>query len=258
MNTLLTFLTCLGYSCAVLGCYYRIEGRPTRNSILWLATLCVLLQGILLYWAIETGAGQNLDRYNLFCLVTWSVSGLMIITALYEPVESLGILIFPLNILSVFLMWYFPEETIYHTRNSLFQLTHILSSLLALSMVALAAVQAFGLWFQAKRLRAHAIEKKLNIFPPLETMERLLFFTLWFGFGFLSVSAITGVLYWKEVQNVEVLLKLVFVMIAWGVFATLLLGRYLLKWRGTHAINWTLAGLILLIIAFVGTHYLVL
>jgi ABC-type uncharacterized transport system permease subunit len=42
---------------------------------------------------------------------------------------------------------------------------------------------------------------------------------------------------------------------AWGVFATLLVGRYFYGWRGLNAVRATIFGFSLLFLAYVGTHF---
>jgi len=42
-------------------------------------------------------------------------------------------------------------------------------------------------------------------------------------------------------------------MIAWVVFATLLAGRYRFGWRGRTAINWTISGFVILMLAYFGS-----
>ncbi|MEK7844843.1 MAG: cytochrome c biogenesis protein CcsA, partial [Pseudomonadota bacterium] len=49
--------------------------------------------------------------------------------------------------------------------------------------------------------------------------------------------------------------KTLFGFISWGVFAALLIGRQLYGWRGRIAIRWTLAGFIILLLAYIGSKF---
>jgi ABC-type uncharacterized transport system permease subunit len=51
--------------------------------------------------------------------------------------------------------------------------------------------------------------------------------------------------------------KTVFAFISWLIFAALLLGRHLRGWRGRLALRWTLAGFATLLLAYVGSHFVV-
>ena len=49
--------------------------------------------------------------------------------------------------------------------------------------------------------------------------------------------------------------KTLFAVISWLIFAGLLCGRYLYGWRGRVALRWTLAGFISLLLAYVGSRF---
>jgi ABC-type uncharacterized transport system permease subunit len=42
---------------------------------------------------------------------------------------------------------------------------------------------------------------------------------------------------------------------AWAVFLVLLVGRVRYGWRGRTAVNWTLLGFLILLLAYFGTKY---
>ena len=46
-----------------------------------------------------------------------------------------------------------------------------------------------------------------------------------------------------------------FSVLSWGVFATLLVGRSRFGWRGRQAIRWLVAGSTLLLLAYVGSRF---
>jgi ABC-type uncharacterized transport system permease subunit len=47
----------------------------------------------------------------------------------------------------------------------------------------------------------------------------------------------------------------VFSVLSWLVFATLLIGRARFGWRGRRAVRWLVAGSILLLLAYVGSRF---
>ncbi len=49
--------------------------------------------------------------------------------------------------------------------------------------------------------------------------------------------------------------KIVFSVLAWLVFGALLFGRYRYGWRGRTALNWILAGGALLLLAYIGSKF---
>ena len=49
--------------------------------------------------------------------------------------------------------------------------------------------------------------------------------------------------------------KTVFAVLSWLTFGGLLAGRWLYGWRGRTALRWTLTGFVLLILAYVGSRF---
>jgi ABC-type uncharacterized transport system permease subunit len=47
----------------------------------------------------------------------------------------------------------------------------------------------------------------------------------------------------------------VFALLSWATFAALLVGRYAWGWRGRTALRWTITGFVLVLLANVGTAF---
>jgi ABC-type uncharacterized transport system permease subunit len=88
---------------------------------------------------------------------------------------------------------------------------------------------------------------------PLLQLERLTFRFVEAGFAALTATLVLGVL--NTVQWHWNNHKAVFSLLAWGVFAALLLGRRLRGWRGRRATRWVYAGALLLLLAYVGSRF---
>ena len=93
--------------------------------------------------------------------------------------------------------------------------------------------------------------------PPLLTLERLLFRLIGITFALLTLTLATGLalsdtLFGRALRfNHET----VFAVVAWAVFAILLAGRRFYGWRGRTALRWTLAGFMLVILANIGSTF---
>jgi ABC-type uncharacterized transport system permease subunit len=88
---------------------------------------------------------------------------------------------------------------------------------------------------------------------PLLQLERLTFRFVQAGFATLSVTLVLGVAsagQWRWSDH-----KAVFSVLAWATFAALLLGRHWRGWRGRHATRWLYAGTTLLLLAYVGSRF---
>ena len=51
--------------------------------------------------------------------------------------------------------------------------------------------------------------------------------------------------------------KMVFALLSWGVFGALLTGRAVFGWRGRTALRWTFIGFVMLLLAYIGSRFVV-
>jgi ABC-type uncharacterized transport system permease subunit len=96
---------------------------------------------------------------------------------------------------------------------------------------------------------------------PLLTLERLTFRFVAVGFGLLSATLVAGWLFggrsdaggggWRWDH------KTVFSLLSWITFAALLLGRARFGWRGRRAVRMVYAGALLLLLAYVGSRFVI-
>ncbi|HET6592901.1 MAG TPA: cytochrome c biogenesis protein CcsA, partial [Xanthomonadales bacterium] len=99
--------------------------------------------------------------------------------------------------------------------------------------------------------------RALSQLPPLLTMEKLLFRIIWAGFILLTATLVTGVVFTEELFGKAAKLnhKTLFGVVSWIIFAALLCGRHVYGWRGRVAVRWTLAGFLALVLAYVGSKF---
>ncbi|MFC6806234.1 cytochrome c biogenesis protein CcsA [Methylophaga thalassica] len=86
-------------------------------------------------------------------------------------------------------------------------------------------------------------------------MERALFQLLTSGFILLTLGLITGLMFVDDLFAQHLVHKTVLSIIAWCVFASLLWGRLRYGWRGQTAVKWTLAGSVFLLLAYMGSKF---
>jgi ABC-type uncharacterized transport system permease subunit len=77
------------------------------------------------------------------------------------------------------------------------------------------------------------------------------------AFGLLTLTLATGLLYAETLFGAALRLdhKVLFAALSWATFAALLAGRWLRGWRGRTALRWTLAGFTMLLLAYVGSRF---
>ena len=132
-------------------------------------------------------------------------------------------------------------------------ITHILLSVLAHSLLAIATLQALLLSYQYKKLKTRHPKGLIGILPPLQTMETLMFELVWAGFALLTLSILSGLIYLDNIFAQHLAHKTVFSILAWFIYATLLWGRHSIGWRGIIAIRWVLVGFAALMLAYFGS-----
>ena len=94
---------------------------------------------------------------------------------------------------------------------------------------------------------------------PLLTMERLTFRFVGAGFLLLTATLLVGFLFEKQLYGPNTQLKwdhkTAFSVLSWLVFATLLVGRARFGWRGKRAVRVLYIGSLLLLLAYVGSRF---
>lgn len=256
MNLLAFSITAIAAYLAAAIWQGRTDWRaaPARPApVLLLGLVAVLLHGLLLYQAIFQPAGLALGLANSLSLVGWQLALLVLLANLRQPLGVVVTGLLPVAALTVAGMYWQPaaRPLIAHTSWALD--THIVISLAAYSLLALAAVLALGLAVQDYRLRHHKPGPWLTLLPPLAVLEHLLFLFLAVGFALLTLALFAGLVFVHDLFAQHLEHKAVLSVLAWLVFALLLWGRFRHGWRGRKAIRWTLAGFILLALAYFGS-----
>ena len=134
---------------------------------------------------------------------------------------------------------------------------HLALAMIAYGMFTIAALHALLMTLMERRLHGGALAGPLAALPPLLTMERLLFQILLAGFVFLTLTLATGIAFSETLfgRAMKFDHKTVFAVASWLIFAALLAGRYLYGWRGRIALRWTLVGFVALLLAYVGSRF---
>ncbi len=250
-------LTVLLYLAAaiLLGVRFRNKDSSSKSKWKGLVPACaaVILHGWILSGQLFTSDGINLGIFNAISAVTWFISSLLILSAFVRATENLGIIIFPGTSLAVALELSFSTNShITHTAGSTLEI-HIVISIAAYALLSMAAIQALVLTVQDHYLRNKRPGGLIRTLPPLQTMEAFLFKLISVGFIFQSLSLVSGFIFLENMFAQHLVHKTILSLIGWGVFGTLLWGRWQFGWRGKTAIRWTLSGFAFLALAYIGS-----
>ena len=159
----------------------------------------------------------------------------------------------------------FPGNMVALAGKSDWFLAHIAISILAYSTLTIAAFHAVLMVLQESRLHTRPgpaaqsgwFGLALDRLPALLTMEKLLFRLIAFGFTLLTLTVLSGVVFSEQLFGTPFKWdhKTVFTMLSWLLFGLLLAGRRWQGWRGRTALSFTLAGFAILLLAYVGSRF---
>lgn len=224
-----------------------------RSRLLGCAALALLLHGIVLFQTIVTTTGLNLGFYNALSLMGWTVALMVTIAAVARPLDALVIVLLPAAAIGLLLELLLPSQRIVSETETAGLSIHIVLSIGAYGLLAIAAVQSIVLAIQHRLLHARQPAPALRFLPPLQDMEQLLIQLLALGFFLLSLSLATGFIFVHDVLAQHLAHKTVFAVLAWLLFGAVLAGHWLHGWRGRRLLGWVLGGFCCLVLAYFGT-----
>ncbi len=231
--------------------------RLSRATGIGLGLAGALLHGLFLYQTILSDSGINLGFFDAASLVFLSIILLLMLSALSKPIENLGIVILPLAALSIIATIQFPSSRLLPSDAPWGLQLHVVISLLAYSLLALASFQAILLAIQDHHLHNRHPGGFIRSLPALQTMEALLFEMIGLGFILLTLALLSGFMFLQDMFAQRLAHKTILSILAWLVFGTLLWGRFRFGWRGQKALIWTLVGFVVLMLAYFGSKFVI-
>jgi ABC-type uncharacterized transport system permease subunit len=277
MDIVLYGLTVLLYaSAAAVAWRHRLvaplaaaQAAPVPLSRRMLLLLALLAHGVLLHTTIFWPDRMVFGFAFALSAMLWLSVGIYWIESFFFPLEGLGLIALPFACVATLLPLAFGGvRVLSYAADPLFKL-HFLIANLAYGLLALAALHAFLMLLLGRRLNAlggrgaHASATRgwvgswLDSLPPLLTLEKLLFRLIRAGFILLTLTLISGVLFSEQLLHRAVYFdhKTVFAVLSWLMFGGLLIGRQLYGWRGRAALRWVLASFASLLLAYVGSRF---
>ena len=203
-----------------------------------------------------TSLQKNALDFSFFSIgstISSIIALLLLLVSLSKPIDKLGVAIFPIATLMLALALIYPGTDQAIASHSWQMSVHIFSSIIAFSLLNIAALQAIFLSIQEQQLRRHPPRKIILTLPPLQTMESLLFQLIGTGVIFLTLSLLSGFIFIDDLFAQHLVHKTILSIFAWLIFSALLYGRIRYGWRGQTAIQWTLIGFTSLLLAYFGS-----
>ena len=218
-----------------------------------LVALALLLQAMALFGEIFKGGQLTLGITESLSMFSWQAAVLLWALCLIQPVQILGVVIYPLAAFACLAAALWPTSVMGIPLTDWKIQLHVVLSLLSAGFLTLAAAQAATLAMQDRLLHQAAPNRIVQALPPIQSMEHLLFVLISLGFFILSLSLLSGLLFVDNLMAQHLAHKTVLSLTAWAIFGGLLWGRWQRGWRGRTAIRWTLSGYGVLILAYFGS-----
>jgi ABC-type uncharacterized transport system permease subunit len=258
MQTYLTITAALLYASCL---FLPSRGRSLISLIIVLGWCA---HGAALWLEVSSPVGIRLGFAMMLSTALW-ISVLAYWLENWKlPLDGLRFLLLPGAAIQVLLPLFFPGQLISIAGKSSWFPWHIGVALLAYSTLTIAAFHAVLMALQEARLRSRTslfssgwLGAMLERLPALLLMERILFRLVFIGFILLSLTVISGLVFSKEIFGVAFKWdhKTIFTLLSWILFGVLLGGRRWRGWRGKTALSLTLSGFATLLLAYVGSRF---
>ncbi len=177
-------------------------------------------------------------------------------------IDALRVAVLPVAAAAALLPLAFPGAHFRVDRELPLFLPHLVVGTLAYGVLMLAALHALLMIFATRALHRFSggdspLARWVEQLPPLMVMERLLFRFIVVGFLLLTLTALSGIVFSEEVfgRPLRSDHKTIFALVSWALFCLLLVGRRLWGWRGRTALRLTLLGFGVLLLAYVGSRF---
>ncbi len=217
------------------------------------------LHALLLGRSLFASDGLHLGLGNALSAILWLTVLIYWAGNFVYRLDGLQALVLPLAAVAVLLPAVMaPAQALPNTDLTAFKF-HLLIAMLAYSLLTIASLHVLLMALIERRLHDGTVTQVLQKLPPLLTMEALLFRIIWAGFVLLTLTLASGVVFSEALfgKAAQFNHKTVFGVLSWLIFAALLAGRQIYGWRGRVAVRWTLAGFITLVLAYIGSRFVV-
>ena len=231
-----------------------VSSSKTVFTILFINALIAHLFSFLPNLTIATGFSFSFS--NTLLLSSWVISVLYFISSLKISLINIGLVVIPFNLI---LLATYPFLNHADQAQNLAPLIaiHIISSIVAFSLLIIASIQAITLSMQSNTLHKHHSNALVRKLPAYLQMEKVLCNLIDLGLVFLSLSLISGFIFLDDLFAQHLVHKTVLSIIAWVIFGTLALGRRLQGWQSKTVIRATISASLLLVMGFLGSKLII-
>lgn len=234
-----------------------LAARPMQTWERASIAIALVVHGLGVHEGLFGTGGMRFSFGFALSLMLWLAVLIYWLESFRSKMDGLQPMVLPLAALCAALPVVFPQAHVVAHADSWGFRTHFLAAMLAYSLFTLSALHAVFMGYTERKLHQRALTKSLASLPPLLTMEALLFRMITVGFILLTIALGSGAIFSEEIFGKALTPdhKTIFAFVSWGIFASLLIGRHAWGWRGRTALRWTMAGFMALLLAYIGSRF---
>lgn len=260
-NVLLSLFAFAAYG-ALAAYFWRAQSRGkeetlNNGAVGYLVLIPLAMHGYLLAQDVFASGGFNLSMINALSLIVWLTLLVYSVAQFFYHIGGMQALVLPLAAVTVLLPEFFPSAHQLENTGLFAFKAHVAAAMLAYSFFTIAVLHAVLISQVEKRLHHASLPRIIQSLPPLLTMETLLFRMIGAGFLLLTLTLASGAVFSEEIfgKAWQFNHKALFGIVSWIVFAVLLWGHHFYGWRGRVAVRWTVSGFVFLLLAYLGTKF---
>ena len=256
MNETLYLVTLILY---LIPCLSSLSNIKIIKNYSFLVAVGLISHALLIYNHIFN-QGVDLSFANSTLLLSWII--VLIYLLLNSKSKYRGLEIFTL-IPALIIVLVFPliqtdHQSIQHY--SLPASIHIIIAMLGYGLLTFGSIFSLFLLLFEKSLHAETKSSSMiSSSEPLLDVESKLFQIYWIGFIFLTFTLFSSLFFSNFLfgQSLDWNHKTIFTILAWLSYALVLFGRFQFGWRGKKSIIISLLAFAFLILAYLGTKFVV-
>ncbi len=229
---------------------FAVSSQKTLFTLLFVNALIAHLFVFIPYFANESGLVFSFA--NTLMLSSWSVSVLYFISSFKVALVNIGLVVLPLNLFFIASYGFYQQPASGQLITSSIAI-HVTSSIIAFSVVMIAAIQALTITFQTRFLHQHQSNFLLKKLPALFHMKKVLCNLIDMAVIFLTLALLTGFMFLDDIFAQNVAHKTILSIFAWVIFTTLAIGRRLRGWHSKTVTRATISASALLVLGFLGS-----
>lgn len=228
--------------------------HPARIAVwIFLAAFIAHTATILLAWW-QTGHSPILTIHDGLSFFAWGMAGTYLLFQLKTKTRVLGAFVSPITFVLLLMASTGQGEPVIIPdilKNGLVSF-HAMLSVIGEALFAIASLAGCMYLIQDSRIKGKKTGRLIKYLPSLRDLDRVNYASLLWGFPLLTLGILAGALWgrvaWGSLWQWDP--KLLWTSAAWILYAFLLHQRLALGWKGRKAAAFSVAAVIVLLLAF--------